>query len=202
LTPPTHCRLFWVEGLPGSGKSTVIAQLKDLYGDQLLVFPKTDLASIFVRGLNFDFAKWSHPNYKAMIAVEDLKQSILEGFQSWPEFIIGERCHISTLAYYYVTWQTGIDDGQPFNKVRTYFANRTTVIPENYIFLDVETNISQHRDNWQYSNFWNKNNHSELARTFYKDYFSKIKRSITISSEQSLDVIKDHIVKFINDTTI
>lgn len=166
--------VFWIEGLPGSGKSTLVNSLQDAYTGQAIIFPKTDLVSVFVSGLKFDFRKYMKPGIESDIVIEKLKTTMLNStYDEQHHFFISERSFISTLVYYNLILQENKFFLNYLNKFEETMYNIERNFIEHFIYLECSPKTSLSRDTKKYTNFWNNFNRLNKAIELYKMYISR-----------------------------
>jgi len=168
-------RVFWIEGLPGSGKTTLINGLVERRGNFLTVFPKTDIVSIFVRGLGFDFSKFASPGADADCAIEDLKVAMLNSFS--PNFerpVVGERSYLSTLVFYDILNKERKVSHEALKHLENHLTGKRRDYVERFIFFNCNPNESLRRDLWSHTGFWNNANHAKLAIGLYEKYLGRM----------------------------
>jgi len=160
-------KVFWVEGLPGVGKSTVISRVA-ARNKELVVFPKTDVVSVFAKGLNFDFRKFSNPGWDSACAVEALKRSILNAsILEESVTVIGERSYLSSLVYYAICSREHSCERGVVDKLMNCIVEMDRQYDEKVILLEGDPVASLQRDFDSFSGFWNNPKRALVANALY-----------------------------------
>lgn len=192
-------KVFWIEGLPGTGKTTIISRLKARHKG-LIVFPKTDVVSIFAKGLNFDFRAISKPSWDSAWAVEMLKCSILNGISSTDDVVVvGERSYLSSLVYYAICSHEHITDRFAVEGLKRKFKEIERHYDETVILLEGDPKVCLGRDAESYSNFWHVREHAVGAGTLYREMAVEMGvKCHVVSAEDSLSHIMAEVEAIIN----
>ena len=161
-------RVFWIEGLPGTGKSTLVAGLAARHPD-LVIFPKTDIVSVFVKGLGFDFRRFSSPGYRSALAIEELKRAVLDGMGGQDRMVVGERSYVSSFVYYSLLAREGGVATETVGLFRDALGGMPRGYDETVILLEGDDpSVCLARDVHAYSGFWSVPGRAALAQPLYR----------------------------------
>jgi thymidylate kinase len=166
-------KVIWLEGLPGSGKSTVVDHIEKLFPENFLIFPKTDIVSIFVKGLKFNFNDYFIPEYDSAVAVEILKASLLNHCRRDDiKLVIGERSFVSSIVYYTVQHASNLMTMHDFHNMLNQFNDIQKNYSEDFIYIDCSPDQSLKRDTNRVTSFWTSYKNLSMIRKAYLDFFN------------------------------
>jgi thymidylate kinase len=191
--------VIWLEGLPGAGKSTIIELLGKDYKRQLLVFPKTDLISIFYKGFNFPFNKYCDVNYDSAIATEFLKASLLNTWKDDSITVIGERSYVSSIVYYTALYNKSLFSNKNLQILLNSFSSMQKNYKEHFLYIDTTPEISLKFDKHNITSFWSSADNCSLVRSAYFDFFKKNDKSSCIIKRDTLEDVKRNSKCFVEE---
>jgi thymidylate kinase len=188
--------LIFFEGLPGSGKSTVIKRLKKELGDRALIFPKLDIHTVFVEGLNYDYKRYGKMNEKVMFYLEAAKEEVINNLSTAPDIVLFERSYVSLMAYNYVLYKKSFKDNLYWEVLERY-KNINYKYEHIFIYLQVSVAESLRRDIYAHNKFWHDPSNLSLIKEFYEERFDGVSNCISIDTETNsisdvMHIIKEH----------
>ena len=189
-------KVFWIEGLPGSGKTVLINSLCTALGEKIVFFPKMDVPAIF-KNANFDYRPYFSPDYNADLAVEKLKIAVLNGAKS-NRPIISERSYISTCVYYSILHQEKSIDTSQYNVIIDSLMRFSKKYDEYFIYLECGAKESLARDTHVFSGFWHNTGRIQNAKLFYKMFLNQFSLEKTcIIPAETPDIVLKKVKEFI-----
>jgi thymidylate kinase len=176
------------EGLPGSGKTTLINKLSDSY---------SVIEEIYLKENDFCNLKYE----KSFYILNDISK-ITKGKQSFGICFI-DRLFPSTLGYEYIKLMNRKENCYyiTFQKILSYID--MNLVPDLYIFIETDIDKSiKRKECINKNNIWGNKNDLELMNKFYNYYFEFLESNtdvIKISNNQSIQAIYNKILMIVGE---
>ncbi len=175
-----------LEGLPGSGKSTILNMLSEKYAT---------VEEIVIDEGNFSDLR----SEKSIYILNDLQKMLKARQAGGISFI--DRYFPSTIGYEYVKLKNGQENEYYFALENIMPHIESGLVPNLYIFIetDIEKSLERKRDINE-NNIWGNRNDLHLMNEFYNYYFEYLEpntRVARISNNQTIGEIYEEIIKTI-----
>lgn len=181
-----------IEGIDGSGKSTIIKELKRIYKNNCSIYERTQKSDLVKHLLGIPVIKYihflqipiylylSHKNYHTF---KKKRQTCL---------VIMDRCFLSNICYFF---PRALINYKLFKLVMKFEPN---IYPQKIFILNVNPKIAQKRDNFNKEIKWlEKTNqvykNSVKSKLLKKYGIESIKDTYTI--DEKIDIIKEYVDK-------
>lgn len=181
-----------IEGIDGSGKSTIVKELKKIHKNNCLIYERTRKSDLIKNLVSFPIVKYihflqipiylylSHRNYHVF---KKKKQTCL---------VIMDRCFLSNICYFF---PNALSNPKLLKLAMMFEPN---IYPQKIFILDVEPKIAQNRDNFNKEIKWleetNKVYKNASKSKLLKKYnIETIKDNYTIN--EKIDIIKRYVEK-------
>lgn len=184
-----------VEGIDGAGKSTIVEQLKNIYGSRCLVYSRTQKGKFITKWISLKFVK---SNYYLQIPV----YTILANINFWKlkknavskqNIIIMDRCFLSNFCYFF---PHALQKRFLF-KFLLFFEPH--IYPQKIFIIDVNPIVAQKRDKFEKDLLWLKKTRKSYIQYSKSDLLKEYNIEI-IEDKYSIKEKVDIIVSYINNT--
>jgi thymidylate kinase len=189
--------LILFEGLPGSGKTTLVELIKKSLGDQALICPKLDVYSVIVQGLKYEYPLYGKVSEKVAFLLEQIRDEIIDGMDSTPKFILCERSYWSILAYNYVLSKNNYPN--LYAEVMQYYRHKTYRYPDTFIYLKHPPYSSIERNAHTYTAFYKDIHNLKYIEEFYDANLIGKSNVVTIDALMPLDNVVKQIMNILTD---
>lgn len=182
-----------LEGIDGAGKTTIVKQLKSIYGSKCLIYSRTKKGIITTKLLAIKFIKKIHilqiPIYTLLSHMNYYK---FKNEKLRPSIIIMDRCFLSNICYYFP------------NALKSYFWLKfalffePNIYPQKIFIIDVNPVIAHRRDAFQKELTWLK----KTRKIYIESSKSKLLKNYhieIIENEYTIDQKTKIIVNFIDN---
>lgn len=181
-----------IEGIDGSGKSTIVKELKKIYKNNCSIYERTRKSNLVKYLVGSPVIKYihflqipiyfylSHKNYHIF---KKKKQTCL---------VIMDRCFLSNICYFF---PNALSNSKLYKLAMKFEPN---IYPQKIFILNVNPKIAQKRDNFNKEIKWLEEtnqvyNNSAKSKLLKKYDIEIIKDTYTI--DEKIDIIKEYINK-------
>lgn len=184
-----------LEGIDGAGKSTIVEQLKAMYGSRCLVYSRTQKGKFATKLISLKFVKTNYylqiPIYTILANINfwKLKKNIL----SKKNIIIMDRCFLSSFCYFF-----------PYALHKRFLFKflllfEPHIYPRKIFIIDVDPVIAQKRDKFEKDLLWLKKTRKSYIQYSKSDLLKEYNIEI-IKDKYSIKKKVDIIANYINNT--
>ncbi len=180
-----------LEGIDGVGKTTIVTQIKKIFGSQCALYSRTQKSNLTQKIVSSKFMRkfkicqipiyilLSHVNY-----IKFRKSSI-----SSP-IIVMDRCFLSNISYFFSASLKSVF----FMRLIMLFEPR--IFPQKIFILDVDPSVAQKRDNFQKDLAWlskTRNVYLQASESLLLKRYQITVIKDNYSIEQKTDIIVNYI---------
>lgn len=189
--------IICIEGIDGAGKSTSIKQLKSIYGENCVVYSRTQKGHALARFISSHVMRRLHilqaPIY---IFLSHINYHRIKKDMAGKPIVVMDRCFLSNVCYFF---PRAIHNGC---LLRLTLLFEPTIYPKKIFILDVDPVLGQKRDNFQKELSWleiTRNNYIQSAESEYlKPYNIQIIED-TKSTKDIVQVITGYIDEMLEE---
>ena len=180
-----------IEGIDGAGKTTVVRQLKEVYGDKCIVYSRTNKGPFLERFVSSHLMN----NFRLLQAPIYLLLSHVNYHRIKKEFgnkriIIMDRCFLSNICYFFPsTIHRNL-------LLRFYLLFEPSIYPQKIFILDVDPTLGQKRDNYQKELSWlvrARDNYIQAAKSELIKQFNIQKIRSNLLTEGIIQTVTEYI---------